>query len=94
MNLVFSHQARLDLLEISQLIAKDKPGAARKWVREIRTATQKLIPFPYIGRIVPEFQSENIREIIWGSYRIVYKIDKDRETIAILTIHHSKRLLK
>ncbi len=94
MKLVFSHQARIDLLEISQLITRDKPGAARKWVKEIRAAVQKLVSFPYIGRTVPEFQSKNIREIIKGHYRIVYKIDKEHETIAILTIYHSKRLLK
>jgi len=34
-----------------------------------------------------------LRELIRGSYRIVYRIvDKDR--IDILTVHHSARLLK
>ena len=47
---------------------------------------------PKIGRIVPEFNTENIRELINGSYRIVYSI-KSQHQIDVLTIHHSARLL-
>ncbi|HHH52481.1 MAG TPA: type II toxin-antitoxin system RelE/ParE family toxin, partial [Bacteroidetes bacterium] len=45
------------------------------------------------GKIVPEINKENIRELIEGSYRIIYKIVKDNR-IDILTIHHSARYLK
>ena len=46
-----------------------------------------------MGRIVPEYGDETIREIIKGQYRIVYKIDSKKDSIVIVTIHHAKRLL-
>lgn len=48
--------------------------------------------FPHSGRVLPEQKDENIRELIEGNYRIVYKtISKKR--IDILFIHHSKKAL-
>lgn len=47
---------------------------------------------PKIGRIVPEFGDKNVRELIIGFYRIIYRIKSINE-IDILTVHHSKRLL-
>ena len=44
-----------------------------------------------MGRIVPEFGIENIREIIVGSYRVIYRI-RD-EDVQILTVHHGAQLL-
>ncbi len=42
------------------------------------------------GKMVSEIDQDNIRELIEGSYRIIYKIVKDNQ-IDILTIHHSSR---
>jgi toxin ParE1/3/4 len=47
---------------------------------------------PQSGRVVPEFSNEMIRELIEGSYRIIYKINSD--FIGIIRIHHSARQLK
>jgi len=52
----------------------------------------RLETFPKSGRIIPEFEIENLREIIYGKYRIVYEIE--RETVLILTVFHGMRLLK
>jgi toxin ParE1/3/4 len=45
-----------------------------------------------MGRVVPEFNIENLRERISGNYRVVYRINKS-QNIEIVTIHHSARLL-
>ena len=71
----------------------DKPKAAQKWAAEIKKSVIKLADYPRLGRIVPEFSDDSIREIIKGQYRIVYKINFEKDTVAILTIHHSKRHL-
>ena len=42
------------------------------------------------GKNVLEINQENIRELIEGNYRIIYKIVEDNQ-IDILTIHHSAR---
>lgn len=93
MKIVFSSGAKADLSEIVKFIAKDKPQAARKWAADIRQSVLKLSDFPKIGRTVPEYGAETIREIIKGRYRIVYKIDEKKDTIVIVTIYHSKRIL-
>ncbi len=43
-----------------------------------------------IGRIVPEFNNEILREIIYKDYRIVYKILKE-ENIEILAVYHGAK---
>ena len=93
MKIVFSSQAKTDLAEIVKFIAYDKPQAARKWATGIRQSVLKLADFPKLGRSVPEFGEETIRELIKGQYRVVYKIDDKKDTIVIVTIHNAKRLL-
>jgi toxin ParE1/3/4 len=44
------------------------------------------------GKMVPEFLLPELRELIEGNYRIIYRIVSE-ERIDILTIHHSSRLL-
>ncbi|MCK5147293.1 type II toxin-antitoxin system RelE/ParE family toxin [bacterium] len=94
MRIFISSSAKLDLSEIVQYIADDNPKAARDWFKEIKDAIINLSSFPTLGRIVPEYSDETIREIIKGQYRIVYRINIDKESICIIAIHHSKRFLK
>ena len=75
MKVVFSSRAKTDLAEFVKFIAQDKPQAARKWADDIRQSVSLPSDFPQIGRTVPEYGDETIREIIKGQYRIVYKID-------------------
>lgn len=93
MKIVFSKGAQRDLIDTIKYISKDKPKAALDWTSELKKSVQKLSDYPHLGRIVPEFSDESIREIIKGQYRIVHKIDVDMDTIAILAVHHSKKLL-
>ena len=93
MKIVFSSQAKADLAEIVNFIAYDKPQAARKWATGIRQSVSKQSDFPKMGRTVPEFSEETIRELIKGQYRVLYKIDDKKNTIVIVTIHHARRPL-
>jgi plasmid stabilization system protein ParE len=45
-----------------------------------------------IGRIVPEIRNKQFRELIYGNYRIIYRIEKKQ--ISILTIRHGKQILQ
>jgi plasmid stabilization system protein ParE len=47
---------------------------------------------PRAGKITPELNDDAFRELVRGSYRIVYNIVNDIR-IDILTVHHSSRLL-
>lgn len=81
----------LDKLEASaKYIALDKPSAAEKWVDEVFDRIDMLSSQPELGREVPELLRSNYCEIIFGNYRIIYKIEID---IIILTIRNSRQLL-
>ena len=49
------------------------PDNARKTVRAIRDAVVKLAGFPQAGRMIPEFQKPDCREIIVAPYRVMYR---------------------
>jgi len=88
----WTEQALADIDSIANYIAYDSIRYAKLTVQRIFQKTELLNVFPEMGRIVPELQNRAIKELIEGSYRIVYKIDANR--IDILTVHNSSRLLQ
>ena len=77
--------------EIAAYISKDNPNAAEKWIRGIFARTGQLATFPESGRHLIETTRKDIRELIWGNYRIIYRIETRR--VSILTIRHTKQML-
>ncbi|MBI4690386.1 MAG: type II toxin-antitoxin system RelE/ParE family toxin [Nitrospirae bacterium] len=77
--------------EIAEYIAQDKPSAAEKWINTVFSKVEHLKSSPEIGRIVPEIRHDRFREMIYGNYRIIYRLEKTQ--ISILTIRHSKQIL-
>jgi len=84
-------QAADDLEAIAAFIARDSPHFAGLFVADILQVVDRLADFPESGRIVPEIGEKSIREIILGSYRIIYRLRRD--AVEILTVHHGARLL-
>jgi len=91
MKLVWSPLAVERALEAKAYIAADNPRAADKWASGLVNAVSKLKRHPKLGRVVPEVGLEEYRQIVYGNYRIVYRISAD--TIFILTVRHFSRLL-
>lgn len=89
----FSERAVFQIEEIVRFIAVDKPGAARQWADAVRQSVMKLEEFPRIGRIVPEFSDEHIRELLHGEYRIVYSIDEKVSRVVVISLYHARRLM-
>jgi addiction module RelE/StbE family toxin len=83
-------QAKEDLKGIAEYIALDSVKYAKLQVARIKVRTQILNTHIRIGKITPEVNNPNIRELIEGNYRIIYKINSENH-ISILTIHHSAR---
>ena len=77
--------------EISEYIAQDNPTAAARWVETLFDKVNVLETSPNSGRIVPETQRDVIREIIYGNYRIIYAVIKNK--VCILTIRHGRQIL-
>ena len=84
-------QAADDLDAIAEFIGRDSPHFAGFFVANILQTVEQLIDFPESGRIVPEIGNKSIREVIFGSYRIIYR--RRSEAVEILTVYHGARLL-
>ncbi len=80
-----------DFQAIIEFISKDSPPYARMLALDIVEAIERLGVFPQSGRIVPELNSAECRELILGNYRIIYRFRSD--LVEILTIYHTARLL-
>jgi len=91
MKIIWSPLAVDRISEIAEYIAQDNLNASVKWIDNIFKKIEQLGKFPESGLIVPEMSRNNIRELIYENYRIVYRIES--EQISILTVRHFKQIL-
>lgn len=73
MRIIWSPQSLTDLKAIHESIAQDSEHYADVTVARIFSAVERLVQFPYAGRIVPERKEPAIRKIIVGLFRVVYR---------------------
>ncbi len=90
MKLFWTETAKQDLKAIRRYIGADSPTAAKRWIERLREPARNALHAPLAGRKVPEFQSDDIRELIEGNYRIVYQVFSDR--LVILTVFEGHQL--
>jgi len=90
--IVWTESALIDLDEIAEYIALDKPSAAKKLINDVFTIVNRLKQFPKSGKSPPELQKTDYREIVVGPCRIFYRISKDK--IFILYVMRGERELK
>ena len=91
MKIIWSPLAIDRTTEIAEYIAQDNPSAAALWVETLFDKVQLLKSSPQSGRVMPETDRKDIRELIYGNYRIIYKVEKTR--ISVLTVRHGKQIL-
>ena len=77
--------------EIAHYMAQDNPAAAERWINEVFKKVEELKAFPEKGRVVPEANNKSIRELIYGNYRIIYRIEEKK--FSVLTVRHGKQML-
>ena len=90
MNVIWSPLALDKIGQTAEYIALDNPSAAEKWVNDVFDKAENLGSFPELGRLVPELNRANYREIIFGNYRIIYSVTLN---INILTVRNCSQLL-
>jgi plasmid stabilization system protein ParE len=83
--------AQDDLRSIKSHIAIDAPATATAYIRKLKLSVNRLKDMPYSGGVVPELGREEIREVLQGNYRLIYRVRERR--IDILSVFHSSRLL-
>jgi len=89
--IVWSPLAIARVAEAAEFIAEDKPEAATRWADSIFETVTRLERFPLSGSMVSELGREDVRELLHGEYRIIYRLDGER--VLILTVPHGRRLL-
>ena len=90
--IAWSRRAFQDIEAIADYIAQDSPAYAGAIVRNIISQTRMLARFPRAGRVVPELDDENIREVFAYSYRIIYRLVEDQ--VVVTAVIHGKRILQ
>lgn len=75
--------------EAAAYIAGDSPRAASRWLSGLRDAVRRLEHFPQSGRAAVETDRSDLREILYGSCRVVYRVEPG--FVRILTVRHLRR---
>jgi plasmid stabilization system protein ParE len=91
MKLIWSPLALQRIQEIADYISCDSISAANNWIDLTFRKAEQLKATPKMGRIVPELNQPEIRELIQGNYRIIYSYSSRQ--VSILTVRHFKQIL-
>ena len=84
-------QAHLDA--IHAYIAQDSAEYANRTIDRLTRRSQQIADFPLSGRRVPEYDMDQVREVIETPYRIIYHIKPDQIDI-LAVIHESMNILR
>lgn len=90
--IIWTEPALIDVGEIAEYIALDKPTAAKKLVQTIFKKTDRLEDFPNSGRNPPELKKSRYKEIIVNPCRIFYRFDGIN--VYIIYVMRSERKLR
>ena len=74
-------------------IAQNSPEYAMRMVDRLTRRSQQIADHPLSGRCVPEYEFEQIREVIESPYRIVYHTKPDQIDV-IAVIHEARNVLR
>jgi toxin ParE1/3/4 len=90
--LAWSAEARSTLRDAVADMATYRPAASVAWLEKLRHRVAALRRFARSGRIVPELNKPDHREIIVAPYRVIYRVEPKR--VYVLLIHHGRRIFR
>ena len=73
-------------------IARESESRADQVTDRLWSAAQGLSDFPESGRIVPEFERQDLREILVLPYRVIYRLDRDY--VEIIAVYHAAQQIE
>ena len=89
MRVVWSSLADEQVDEAVAFIAADRPVAASQWLERLLDQVRLLVTFPDSGRVVPELECDDVRELLVDPYRVVYR--RGTNLVEIVTVWHARR---
>ena len=93
MRVAWTDRAKHRLRELHDYIAQDSPAIAAQVVRQLVARSRHFGDLPNVGRQVPEYARIDVRELLVRPYRIIYRVDVERDRIDVLTVRHYRQLL-
>ena len=91
MKVVWTDAAVSQLQAIYDYIAHTSPDYASRMIDRLTKRSIQISDFPYSGRMVPEYQLNEIREVLEWPYRVIYVIQPDQSRIEVLAVVHGSR---
>ena len=89
MNIKFE-ESFIDSLALKlEYIAKDNPNAARKFKNDLIAACKDILHMPYKHRKSIYHDDENVRDLIFKVYIVIYMVEEESISLFAL-IHHEK----
>lgn len=89
MRVLWTDAALNQLEAIRDYLAQTSPGYARRVVERLVNRSEQIAAFPHAGRMVPEYEIDEVRQIIESSYRLIYLIKEAQ--VEILAVVHTSR---
>lgn len=89
--IIWSRISQRDLRSLVKYIAKDSPQRAEHFGYRIVARVEMLYDHPLMGRIVPEFNRQDLHEVVVSPYRIIYRLNDEAGLIEIIRVWHTAR---
>ncbi len=94
MNVLWTESALSQLDAIYEYIAQTSPEYALRMIDRLTRRSIQIAEFPFSGRMVPEYESNEVREVLEWPYRIIYLIRSEQSRVEVLAVVHGSRLLQ
>jgi len=91
MKVFWTDAAVAQLEAIHDYVARTSPEYARRIVDRLTKRSAQISAFPFSGRMVPEYELNEVREVIEGSYRIIYLVKEEEGQVEVLAVIHGSR---
>jgi toxin ParE1/3/4 len=91
MKVVWSQTATERLTDIFAYISRDSERYALRMIDRITARSKQIGYAPESGQIVMEYEHPQVREVIEGSYRVIYRVESNR--VVVLAVIHGARIL-
>jgi toxin ParE1/3/4 len=88
-NVVFTHEAEIEIEAIGDHIAKESPGQAIAFVLGLRRHCEKLADMPKRYPLTPRYETSGVRRTVHGNFLVFYRVTS--ASVEILHIVHGAR---
>lgn len=91
---VVTREAKLGIRESFLYIRRKSPLNAGRWLQGLYQAIDSLDRFPagYALAREGDYFGETLRQLVYKSHRIIFRIDEDHQVVWVLHVRHTKRL--